>query len=975
MFEGETVDAKHWLENEMNKAMDLQNGPLFRVAVCKDREENSYLGFWVHHIISDAFSLFIIEKDFYRFYEERINGRQNTTEESCCNLATILAEQNYLQGEAYRQELAYWQKTVDATIPGTTLPRFHLSQSSRDYKPFTYIQAMTPEISRQVGSFAQKHQLTPYILLFSVFNLAIHFINEHQINAVGLFAANRLEETHLKEVGYFSNAIVYQDEIDRKESLGDYFQRVKSRLIQSFAHQHFPFMCLVQELVPNRESGMPFFNIAFDSLLFPKDKESQTLQQSLGFEDGKLIKGSGNYDLIVWVYETEHGNYELEYRYNGCFFDEYQISSLSSVIEGIISCLDKEKVSIEDVPALYGNYKQLVDKCNETQAEIIKKDTYQLFCEQAEKHPNKPAICFQKASLSYRDVDRAARAVRYILENNQIGPGNYVGVMGPYLIPAILGIWAAGAVYVPIDPRFPLSRQEYMINNTRLSAVLKDRAAGAVACEAKVILIEEALAAVNPAETGNLPLLPGEPDSPAYVLYTSGSTGNPKGVVIQHEALTNFLADMRERVGLKESDTMLAVTSISFDISILEMFLPLVAGADVVLMPYDHSKSGELILTAIRDCRITFMQATPSTYAMLYDYYQESAEGSKLLDTCLCGGESYELDLVKKIQEMSLNVYNVYGPTETTIWSTVFKIPDPCPKLKIGRPIANTVIRIADSSGKELPVGVPGELLIGGKGLFQGYYNAPELTSEAMITADNGRQFYRTGDWAYWNQDIELVFLGRRDSQIKIRGYRVELSEIENVFLTYEAVANAAVVTVRHDDTDILAAALTVRPGRACSKEQVQEHISRYLPDYMRPGNILILPELPMTNNNKIDKKAIGRLIMDKLTGETEIQNDAGTEQEIRLNIIWNEILKTKVTSVDKGFFEAGGNSLLLNKLALRLKKEYHQEVDIVELLRFSTIRKMALYLNNNGAASKLDMEKLKETAGRRGRFIQRRKM
>lgn len=975
-FEKEDKEAKQFIEDGLLATMDLQNGPLFKVIVCKCGENNYYLGFGVHHIISDAYSLYLIEHDFYQYYFELIDGKKSKSNINSSYLETILREREYLDSDEYKNDLKFWKDNLDVEIQGTSMPKFKINKESRKYVPVTYIQTFSNKNSEKIKLFAKKHQFTPYILLFSIFNLGIHYMNEKKENSIGLFAANRLDEKNLKEVGYYSNAIVYQDKYDCSKQLLDYCQEVKKRFIKDFVHQHLPFTDLVRELSPSREGGMPFFNLVFDSLLFPKNEETVKFQKRLCCEEIALIKGSGDYDLIVWAYE-KNDCYEFEYRYNGEHYDEYQIDSLASVVEGIMDSLENETIALGHIPALHGKHKEIIDNSNKTEIEIENKNVYEMFCEKAEKTPNRIAIKFKEKVLTYKEVKEIANNVGNEIVKREVHKQKYVGIMmqkGINLIPVILGVWAAGAIYVPIDPNFPVKRQEYMINNTGITVLIKDETKFEATNNIEIIDADSIINGSDNTEKNKTLSPKFRKDEPAYILYTSGSTGNPKGVVISHGALINFVTDMRKSVQFGEDDTIMSTASICFDMSILEMFLPISTGACVVMVPYEETKSGKYLLKTIQDYGVTFMQATPSSYEMLYDYFIEGNIAEPILKTSLCGGESYDLDLVNKIQKMSVNMYNAYGPTETTVWSSVYKIPNNCQKLKIGKPISNTVIRIVDDNKKEVPLGVPGELLIGGKGVFNGYCNAPELTEKALIKTDSGEKFYCTGDWAYWDSEGNLVFLGRRDSQIKIRGYRIEISEIENVFRSQPSVSNVAVVTVKQNGIYSIVAALTLKSGEQYDKEEIMNSVSQSLPEYMRPNEIMVLDEIPMTTNNKVDKKTITEMAQEKLLNTSSKNNLAETEQEKKINELWNEVIGTNIKSIDKGFFEVGGNSLLLNKLALKLQKEYKKEVDIIELLTYNTIRKMADYLSDNIVETKIDKNKLNENANRRSSFIRRRK-
>lgn len=979
-------EAYDFVKEEINKTLDLENGPLFRVGIYEYSVDKYYIAIWAHHIISDAYSLFMIEKDFYKFYDELVNQTTHMFDTVMPYMSTVKDELTYLESKEYNDDLDYWINILDLTVSGTTLPKYKIiSENEQSYIPATLIDAISQEASSEINSFAREKHLTPYILIFSVFNLLLTFINEGKTNSLGVFAANRLKEQYLNQVGYFSNAIVFQKETDRDNIFLEYVTDVKKMMLQSFAHQQLPLTELVEKLNPTRSNGMPFFNMAFDSLLFSNDDEKNELQRKLKFTDVDLVKGSGNYDLIVWL-SFEENCYKLEYRYNSQMFDKYQIEGLAKSINGILSNLyEIQNKQLSDIPLLYGKHREIIESINNTEVSLPEENIFSCVKRQCNIYGDRLAIDFYGNRLNYSEMERLIDLFCCQLNEKGIGKGSYVGVMlkkSEYLLPAILSIWAVGAVYVPIDPNFPINRKEYIVSNTNLNAIIKD--AGEQLDTTSIIINVEQIAEIwlndknrelkyNYTTYNNMEL-----DTPAYVLYTSGSTGNPKGVVISHRAFMNFLLHMKSDIALNENDKVLSITSICFDISLLEMFLPLITGSGVVMVSYEDSMDGRKILETIEKQSVTVMQATPSTFEILYDYYVKEDYKSPILNKCLCGGESYELNLVEKLQKMADTVFNVYGPTETTIWSTVYEIPNSCSKLRLGSPIANTKIRIADANGRQLPIGFPGELLIGGTGLFMEYYNNPELTKQVLIKSNDDELLYKTGDWAYFSENGELNFLGRRDSQIKIRGYRIEISEIENVFRKHEFVSNVVVVAVERNNMTELVAVVIPKDNVNIDIEQINSFVGQYLPSYMMPNRIVIQDSFPMTNNNKIDRKSLKEIIENNYyrNSDNNLQNSDENETEVerKIKAVWSKLLNKQLFSIDEGFFEVGGNSILLNKLAIELEKEFNKKIDIIKLLKFNTIRKMASYLDDNVVENKQENKKIAESVQRRNRYINRRK-
>jgi len=967
-----------FIQEEMNQAFKLDEGPLFRVSVYQCSDDECLIGMWMHHIISDAYSLMIIEKEFLLFYNEFVNQEKHHLSDVPSYMDSIIADHEYLKSEQFNEDLNFWRHHLNTRLSGTSLPKFKITTKETSYTASEYIDTYTKDLTDDISIYARKNQFTTNTLFLAAFNLALHWINESNINALGIFSSNRLNDIQLKQVGYFSNGIVFQHEVNEDESFVHYLKRIKESLARSFAYQNMPFTSLVEELRPVREGGMPYFNIVIDSLLFPEDLEKESLQKKLGIEDIKLVKGSANYDLIVWI-SKENSCYRLEYRYNNHLFDDYQILSLASIVREILTKMNPQ-ILLKEIPLVNESQEGIVDKGEMNPDRIGMNTALELITEISHEQKEKIAINFQDQEVNYSQMRALAEKFSKVLKTIGIKKGDCVGIISDknsHLISAVMGIWAVGAIYVPIDINLPVNRKEYIINHTKLSAIIQDGDDIFWNMDViKTIILDEIVEMQDKDESESIisdyPII--NKEDPAYILYTSGSTGNPKGVIINHGALFNLLCAMKEKILIKSIDKMLALSSICFDMSILEMFLPLTVGATVVMIPHATSKDGKGILNVILKKGITIMQGTPSSFKMLYDYFDLEGKKEKILDKCLCGGESYEIDLVDKMQEMSNEVYNAYGPTETTVWSTIYQIPKLCSKIKLGQPIANTQIVIADKHGRRLPLGTPGELLIGGVGVFDGYYNASELTQSAFIQLKNKR-LYKTGDWVYQDKDGEFIFLGRRDNQIKIRGFRIEISEIENVYKKCKGVHNAAIAIIERNQTNILIAILVKNKSIKLDEQEMVDYIKKYVPEYMVPNRTIFVDQLPVNSNNKIDRKAIIEMATRHLEESDDVEIKFSNDLEREVKEKWESLLGYLVNSIDISFFEVGGDSLILNKLVIELQRELGKSIDIVDLLKYNTIRKMAAYINGEYEIIQQRSSKLENSTKRRSQLIKKRRM
>jgi amino acid adenylation domain-containing protein len=516
----------------------------------------------------------------------------------------------------------------------------------------------------------------------------------------------------------------------------------------------------------------------------------------------------------------------------------------------------------------------------------------------------------------------------------------------------LLGVQKSGGAYVPLDPDFPAERLSFMLADSGATVLLTaEETAAGVDVPAGVRLVDlgaeaAALAGMSDAngETG------AGPRDPAYVIYTSGSTGRPKGVVVSHGALANFLEAMQREPGLTEADVLAAVTTISFDIAGLELYLPLMVGARIALLSRETAADGPALAAQLEACGATVLQATPATWRLLLE---AGWAGSPTL-RALCGGEALTRDLADALLARTQEVWNLYGPTETTVWSTVERVEGDGGPITIGRPIANTQVYVLDRQGEPVPIGVPGELWIGGAGVALGYHGRPELTAERFVPDRVGRvaggRLYRTGDLGRWRADGRLEHLGRLDTQVKIRGFRIELGEIETALSAHPAIRDAVVVAREAGPGDLrLIAYVVYQPGEDLTVSDVRRHLRRKLPDYMIPSVVVALEAIPLTPNRKVDRAALPDPYEHGTRGAASHEPPAPGMEQL-LADIWREVLHVDRVGADDNFFELGGHSLLSLRAAAAVEKRTGWRMD-PRMLFFQSLRQIAVRASEQATA------------------------
>jgi amino acid adenylation domain-containing protein len=569
---------------------------------------------------------------------------------------------------------------------------------------------------------------------------------------------------------------------------------------------------------------------------------------------------------------------------------------------------------------------------------------------QAAATPDAVALVAHGVSLSYAALESRANRFGHLLRSRGIGAGMRVGVCltrGPNLVPALLGILKTGAAYVPLDPGFPKDRLRDMAEDAGVRLVITDAANAGLSGvpREQQIRIDDDAAAIASASDSALPRQADwADDAPMYVIYTSGSTGKPKGVVLPQNAVCNFLASMRREPGLQAGDRLLAVTTLSFDIAVLELFLPLTVGASVVLAQREDAMDGEVLGRLAAEQRINVMQATPTTWHMLLDAGWRAPAGFR----ALCGGEPLPPSLARRLLDAGVELWNMYGPTETTVWSTLCRITDATQKITIGHPIANTQVWVLDEQMKPVAIGQEGELCIGGAGVATGYFKRPELTAEKFVadpfdTATPGARIYRTGDLARWREDGTLEHLGRLDFQVKIRGYRIELGEIEARLAALPGIARTVVMAREDSPGDVRLIGYAVpHAGQQADAAALREALRTGLPDYMLPQQIVLLDTMPLLPNGKIDRKALPAPTGPAPSASSAAVKPARNDTEKAVVEAMQAVLKLPAVGVDEDFFFLGGHSLLAAKLMGQINKAFGLQLNLRVLFESTTAEKLA---------------------------------
>lgn len=739
-------------------------------------------------------------------------------------------------------------------------------------------------------------------------------------------------------VGPFVNLLVLRLDLSDDPTFVELLLRAKAAVLDAHEHRHASFEKLVERLQPARSlNRSPIFQTAV------------VLHNAAQDEDLEIHGGGAVHDMTWFMRETKDGIAgALEYR-----SDIYTTETAARVVRHLEMLL-RSAIANPTLPVgslaliTFDERRALISTGQSKPAAVDLTPFPRQFERQVACTPTRCAVVFGGAALTYDELNRRAnRLARYLLSFGA-GEGTCVGVLlerGLDLLVVLIAIQKCGAAYLPLDPRHPAERRAYILQDSGCALLVVDAAnadTGGQASAVRLLDIDAIAGNVTSFEDTDLPHAP-EVGDPVYLIYTSGSTGSPKGVVISHGNLCNFLGSMKREPGLSRDDVLAAVTTVSFDIAGLELYLPLLVGARIEIIDQETATDGELLKVQLEQSGATMMQATPTTWRQLVEAGWNGGAGFR----ALCGGESLPRDLADDVLRRVGTLWNMYGPTETTIWSSLARVESNNEPICIGRPIDNTDIYILDRHGEPVPIGVPGEIFIGGEGVGIGYHARPELTAERFV-ADRlsgrpGARLYATGDLGKCSDDGRYLHLGRLDAQVKIRGMRIELGEIEAALGAIPEVQSGIVVARETMPGEgRLVAYVVYRPGQDLTVSEVRRYLRRTLPDYMIPSVVVMLDTVPLTPNGKIDRQALpDPFISSGRTVSTEPPSP-GIEQQMAE--IWCEYLQVESIGANDNFFELGGQSLLALRVAAAVERKMGRRMDPRSLF-FQTLRQVSAHV------------------------------
>lgn len=930
-------EAQQCAAEESKIPFDLSQGPLLRgLLICLDTEDHVLILVF-HHMIFDWWSANVLRSEFCALYSTQITG------ENCLlpDLEIQYYDFTHWQLIEYSDDnldrgLSFWCDQLGKDPHSLQLPIDHQRPPVQTYSGASKSLQLSKNLTKELLRVSREEDSTLFMILYAAFNvLLLRYTGHHDIT-VGVPTAGRTHKETEHLIGLFINILVLRTDLTGDPTVRELIQHIRKLVLEGFAHQTIPFEKLVEKLNPERDlSRSPLFQVLFNLKNFP-DVDSKA--GSLVIEPFHFDPGIAQYDLNMelqviderlccnLVFNTDLFDPDMAIR----FLDHF-----NNLLDQFVTAPD-ERISTLDILSDI-EHSQLLTSWNGLETEDRGLGCiHQYFEQHAEKNPEAIAVIDKDSQFTYRQLNEYANQIAHTLIQKDLQPEMFVGI---YLersvrtIASLLAVMKTGGAYIPLNPTHPSKRLALILENTRMHTIITEENAIDNLPPHNVDLLD--LIADNDKirmqSIENLGIVVAA-NQLIYMLHTSGSTGKPKGILVEHQNVVNALISFTLEPGLVKDDILLSVTADDFDISALEFFLPLIVGARIIMVDRKTTRDGFLLKEALAQSRATVMQATPATWHLLLSAGWRGDNNLKIL----CGGESLDRSLANNLLDRGACLWNLYGPTETTIYSVIHKVKYGKDRIPIGKPIANTQIYIVDPNFELVPIGISGEIIIGGSGVSRGYHKLPALTAERFVSNHFRREedthLYKTGDLGRRRADGTIEFLGRQDQQVKIHGYRIELEDIEFHLQRYPGVQAAVLTTPEFHRKDLqLLAFIVMRDAKTIPVESIRKFLGKELPQYMIPSIYIQLDSLPLTSSGKIDRNALPAIDKNQLSVE-ESHDKPRNNIERKLSAIWVDILNLKSAGIHDNFFDLGGHSLLATQVAARIRDEFHLEIVVRHL-------------------------------------------
>ena len=944
---------------DTQQPFDLASGPLVRLTVLELAESDHVLMLTMHHIVSDGWSMTVLMRELIVLYDAFSRGESSPLPELPIQYADYAVwQREWLQGEVLAQQLKYWRERLQGAPPVLELPTDHPRPAVQTLRGRMLKRRLSGELLQQIEALSRREGLTMYMSVLAAFVVVLARYSGQQEILVGTPIAGRTRREIEGLIGFFVNTLVLRTRVGEQESVRQLLERVREVCLGAYTHQDVAFEQLVEELQPERDlSHQPLFQVMF-ALEGGGDDRGWKIGD-LALELDEVESEVAKFDLTLRVKQGQAG-WELAMEYKQDLYEEATIARMlehvERVLEGMVADV-RQPVGKLELLSL-AEQQQLLEEWNQTWREYADEVCVpQLFEAGAAADPEAIAVICEGEQVTYGELNRRSNQLAHYLREIGVGPEVVVALCvekSVEMVVGLLGILKAGGAYLPLDPEYPQQRLSFMLDDAAAQVLLtQERLRDKITTAIRTVSLDSDWHKIVEQPVEN-PAPDAASENLAYVIYTSGSTGNPKGVMLYHQGLTNRTLTMIDQYGMQRSDRQFQFISLSFDASVEEIFPTLCCGAALVLRRNIKEISAGELLAECGRLGVTKMDLPVSYWHQMVDELSQSGSSvPQSLRVLVVGGDSPATEKAKAFGAAvhhPLRVYNAYGPTEATVLTTLYEMPinqdrlGTLSRIPIGRPINNTRLYVLDADLKLVPTRVFGELFIGGAGLARGYVNAPEFTAEKFVPnpfgADEGARLYRTGDVVRYLPTGEVEFAGRIDQQVKVRGFRIELSEIENLLLGHPDIAVAAVSIQERASVKSLVAYVVPHAGAAVSAIELRRYLQQHLPEYMVPALYLILEELPLTPSGKVDRNALPAPTGVELESAHEYVMPQ-TEIEATLAAIWAKMLGLERVGIHDNFFELGGDSILsiqvisrANQAGLRLSPK--------DLFQHQTVAKLA---------------------------------